>query len=112
MLIEKKDNKNNKKRQTNIEFFKFHIAKLSMLNDWLMTPSKKFSQEHMKSLMKYLSDIHISQDDSVFQDDLKEVYERIIYFAEEPQEINYELFFTSFANLPKINDYLPPKQTK
>jgi len=39
----------------------------------------------MKSLVKYLSDIHISQDDSVFQDDLKEVYEKIIYFAEEPQ---------------------------
>ena len=31
----------------------------------------------MKSLVKYLNDIHISQDDSVFQDDLKEVYEKI-----------------------------------
>jgi predicted hydrocarbon binding protein len=84
-LTEKKDNKNNKKRQTNIEFFKFHIGRLSMLADWLVSPSRKFNQDHMKSLVKYLSDIHISQDDSVFQDDLKEVYEKIIYFAEEPQ---------------------------
>jgi hypothetical protein len=56
-----------------------------MLADWLVSPSRKFNQDHMKSLVKYLSDIHISQDDSVFQDDLKEVYEKIIYFAEEPQ---------------------------
>lgn len=81
-LNEKKDSKkDNKKRQTNIEFFKFHISKLTMLSDWLLSPSRKFSQEHMKSLVKYLNDIHISQDDSVFQDDLKEVYEKIIYFA-------------------------------
>jgi hypothetical protein len=83
-----------------------------MLNDWLLSPSKRFSQDHMKCLVKYLNDIHISQDDSVFQDDLKEVYEKIIYFAEEPQEIDYDPFFSSYNNLPRINDYLPPKQTK
>jgi CCR4-NOT transcriptional regulation complex NOT5 subunit len=66
----------------------------------------------MKSLVKYLNDLHISQDDSVFQDDLKEIYEKIIFFAEEPLEITYDMFNASFANLPKINDYLPPKQTK
>jgi len=66
----------------------------------------------MKSLVRYLNDIHISQDDSVFQDDLKEVYEKIIYFAEEPVEISYDFLNASFANMARINDYLPPKQTK
>jgi hypothetical protein len=112
-LNEKKDNKkDNKKRQTNIEFFKYHQGKLSMFCEWLQSPSRKFSQENMKSLVKYLNDLHISQDDSVFQDELKEVYEKIIFFAEEPLEITYDMFNASFANLPKINDYLPPKQTK
>lgn len=82
-LNEKKDNKkDNKKRQTNIEFFKYHQGKLSMFCEWLQSPSRKFSQENMKSLVKYLNDLHISQDDSVFQDELKEVYEKIIFFAE------------------------------
>jgi hypothetical protein len=53
-----------------------------MFCEWLQSPSRKFSQENMKSLVKYLNDLHISQDDSVFQDELKEVYEKIIFFAE------------------------------
>lgn len=40
------------------------------------------------------------------------MYEKIICFAEEPLEITYDMFNASFANVPKINDYLPPKQTK
>ena len=59
-----------------------------------------------------MKDIHISQDDSVYQDDLKELYNQIIEFAEEPPEITYDMFNHSYANLPKINDYLPGKQTK
>jgi hypothetical protein len=66
----------------------------------------------MKSLIKYLNDLHLSHDDSVFQDELKELYEKIIFFAEEPLEITHELFLSSFNNKPRVNDYLLSKQTK
>lgn len=83
-----------------------------MLSEWLLSPSRKFSLEGMKSLMKYLNDLHISHDDSVFQDELKELYESIISFAEELVEITNDFFLSSFANKPRINDYLLSKQTK
>jgi hypothetical protein len=112
-LNEKKDNKkDNKKRQANIDFFKYHQGRLSLLCEWLGSPSRRFSQEHMKLLVKYLNDIQISQDDSVFQDEIKEAYEKITSFAEEPQEVSYDLFNASYANMARINDYLPPRQTK
>ena len=43
-LNEKKDGKKDtRKRQANIDFFKFHQNKLSMLSEWLLSPSRKFS---------------------------------------------------------------------
>ena len=49
-----------------------------MLCEWLVSASRKFTQENMSTLLQYLKDIHISQDDSVFQDELKEIYDRIM----------------------------------
>jgi hypothetical protein len=47
-VIEKKianlhEKKDNKKRQSSIEFFKFHQAKLATFADWLVSPSRKFT---------------------------------------------------------------------
>ena len=53
-----------------------------MLCDWLVDPGRKFTRETMSNLVQYLKDIHVSQDDSVYQDDLKEIYDRIIEFAD------------------------------
>jgi hypothetical protein len=78
-LFEKKDNK---KRQSSIEFFKYHQSKLAMFADWLLSPSRKFTVEHMKSLIKYLNDLHISHEDKIFEDELKELYEKIVFTAE------------------------------
>jgi hypothetical protein len=52
-----------------------------MFADWLLSPSRKFTVEHMKSLMKYLNDLHISHEDKIFEDELKELYEKIVFTA-------------------------------
>lgn len=64
VLNEKKDNK---KRQTNIEFFKQHQAKLMMFVDWLSSTSRKFPAETMKKLKSYIQDLTLSHDDTIFQ---------------------------------------------
>ena len=62
--------------------------------------------------MSYVGDVTMSQDDAVFQDDLRKIYEKIIAIANEPAELNHSAFLSSYANRPKINDYLLTKQTK
>ena len=108
-LNEKKDNK---KRQANIEFFKEHQTKLTMFADWLSSSSRKFPTETMKKLKGYIQDLTISHDDTIFQEELKEVYDKIIASANEPAEVSHSQFLSSFENRPKINDYLLTKQTK
>lgn len=66
----------------------------------------------MKSLMKYLNDLHISHEDKIFEDQLKELYEKIVFTAEETHEMSHEMFLSSYNYRPKINEYLLPKQTK
>lgn len=81
-LYEKKDSK---KRQASIEYFKYHLSKLNTFVEWLMSPSRQFCSDHVKTLMKYLNDLHISHEDIVFQEELEEIYEKIVFVAEEPQ---------------------------
>ena len=73
-----------KKRQANIEYFKEHQGKLSMFVDWLQSPARKFPADVMKDLMNYVRDLTMSQDDAVFQDDLRKIYEKVIAAANEP----------------------------
>lgn len=42
--------------------------------------------------MKYLNDLHISHEDKIFEDELKELYEKISFTAEETHEISHEMF--------------------
>lgn len=103
---------NNKRRQANIEYFREHQGKLTMFVDWLSSPSRKFPADIMKNLMSYVRDLTMSQDDAIFQDDLRKIYEKIICAANEPAEINQSAFLSSYINRPRINDYLLTKQTK
>ena len=66
----------------------------------------------MKKLFSYIKDLIISHEAHVFQEELNAIYEKIIVMADEPAEISQDLFLSSFENLPKVNDYLPSKQTK
>lgn len=83
-----------------------------MFADWLGSSSKKFPQETMKKLKSYIQDLTISHDDTIFQEELKEIYDKLISSASEPAEVQHSLFLSSFQNRPKINDYLLTKQTK
>lgn len=62
--------------------------------------------------MSYVRDLTMSQDDAVFQDDLRKIYEKITAAANEPAELNHSAFLSSYTNRPKVNDYLLTKQTK
>ncbi len=65
-----------------IEFYRFHEHKLTELAEWLPSPNRKFSGENMRTLVKYLNDLHVSHEDSVFQDELKELYAKIAEASE------------------------------
>ena len=80
-ITETAEKKGNKKRQATIDFFKEHLNQLRILSDWLNCPTRRFHHETTQQLLSKIKDIVLSSDDTIFQDDLKAIYNKIIASA-------------------------------
>ena len=109
-------NKESGKRKKNnyekiIEFLKYHLQKLEIVKGNL-EQNKLYSVENIKVLFEYLGDIFVSQEDTVFQEDIEKSYNTMFVLANiKKQEAEGAEFRETAVEPPKPVVATKPKGT-